>query len=147
MKLNQKLIYGFLMNIVVLFLIIDCTPKSLVNYVTVNRITGSTEWSIDSPMLSKGIEILDIREKQEEEVLYVMILLKNGWYRPISGKLKLEYFDEDGIQIENPWGWHPINLESNQEEWFKFMAPRVSGNISEIKIMVRGIGQTEMPVR
>ncbi|GAI64458.1 unnamed protein product, partial [marine sediment metagenome] len=37
----------------------------------------------------------------------------------------------------NPWGWHPLLLESHQEEWFKFIAPKTEDQITKIKVMIR----------
>ena len=38
---------------------------------------------------------------------------------PIGGKLKVQFYDTNGYQLDDPWGWKQIMLESLQEQWFK----------------------------
>ena len=122
-------------------------PRATINYAIINRISGETRWQIDNPFLAHDIEIKDVKEVIKDDVLFVNILLKNGWYRPISVKIKVEFYDLNGIQIDNPWGWHQLLLESHQEEWFKFIAPKTEEQITKIKVMIRGIGKYSMPER
>jgi len=126
--------------------LINC-PRSTINYVMIYRNTNKAQWQIDNVLLAKDIQIKDVKEVIKNNILYVNILLKNGWYRPISGKIKVEFYDENGIQLENPWGWHPLLLESHQEEWFKFIAPQTAKSITKIKVMIQGIKQYSMPER
>mgnify|MGYP000207820528 CR=1 FL=1 len=116
-----------------------------INYVRIYRGSG-VQWQIDNPFLAKDLKIEEVKEIQKGELLYIAVRLRNTWFRPISGKIKAEFYDENGIQLENPWGWHPILLEANQDEWIEFMAPRVASKISSVKIMIRGIGTVKMPV-
>ncbi len=113
----------------------------------INRESGETKWQIDNPLLARDIVVKDVKEITKDNILYVNILIKNGWYRPISGKIKVEFYDQYGIQLDNPWGWHPLLLESHQEEWFKFIAPKTEDQITKIKVMIRGIGKYSMPER
>ncbi|MCK4307348.1 DUF1425 domain-containing protein [candidate division WOR-3 bacterium] len=124
-------------------LVLCCS--STINSLFVHRDMGTHEWQIDNPFLAKDIKVLGVKEVKEGSLLYVNVLLKNSWYKPITGKVKVEFYDRNGVQLENPWGWHPITLESHQEEWFKFMAPKIEKEISKIKIMIRGIGKASMP--
>jgi len=108
-----------------------------INYVRIYR-TGEMQWQIDNPFLARDLKIEEVKEIQKGDLLYIAVRLHNTWFRPISGKIKAEFYDENGVQLENPWGWHPIILEAHQDEWIEFMAPRVSSKISSVKIMVRG---------
>ena len=127
-------------------LVISC-GRATINYALIKRTTGETLWQIDNPFLAHDIEIKDGKETVKNDVLFVNILLKNNWYRPISGKVKVEFYDQDDIEVDNPWGWHPILLESHQEEWLTFIAPKTEQQITKIKIMIRGIGKYSTPER
>jgi len=117
--------------------------SSLINSVIVDRDTGSKSWKVDNLFLSNDIRIKDIKEEVKDNMLFVNVLIHNGWHTPISGKVKALFYDKNGVQFDDQWGWQPIQLESNQDEWFKFIAPRGSDQVERIKIMTRGIGGYE----
>jgi len=131
---------------VVLLCCLNC-PRATINYALINRESGMTEWQIDNPLLAHDIVIKDVKETVKDNLLFVNILIENGWYRPINGKIKVAFYDASGVQLDNPWGWHPLLLESHQEEWFKFIAPKAEDHVTKIKVMVRGIGKYSMPER
>ncbi|MFO7674802.1 MAG: hypothetical protein R6X12_00580 [bacterium] len=110
-----------------------------INSVMINRDTDARRWDIDNVFLAHDIKVLDIREEVKEGVLFVDILIRNGWAMPIGGKLKVQFYDRRGVELPDPWGWKQINLESSQEEWFRAIAPRPADEISRMKIMTRGI--------
>lgn len=112
-----------------------------INSVTINRETGTRRWQVDNVFLASDIRVMDVQEEVKDEVLFVNVLLRNGWHMPIGGKVKVLFYDEGGVQLDDPWGWRQINLESRQEEWFRFMAPKKSEEISRMKIMIRGINK------
>jgi uncharacterized protein YcfL len=114
--------------------------SSLINSVTVDRDTGTRHWKLDNLWLAGDIQVKDIKEEAKDNMLFVNVMIHNGWRTPISGKVKLLFFDKNGVQFDDQWGWQPIQLESNQDEWFKFIAPRASDQVERIKIMTRGIG-------
>lgn len=128
-----------LMTMTAAVLLLGCSAR--INSVVINRHNDTKRWDIDNIFLSKDIEIRDVKEDVKDGMLFVNILVKNGWAMPIGGKLKVLFYDQNGVQLDDPWGWHQINLESSQEEWFKFMAPKKAEEISKMKIMVRGINR------
>lgn len=144
MKNHLKLMKSFITLVGVSLLSCMLLPKHTINSVVIHRGSGTEEWLIDNPFLTRDIKILEIKETKEGNLLFINVLIKNTWYRPIHAKIKVEFYDRKGIQIENPWGWHPLILETHQEEWFKFMAPLPEKEIGKIKIMLRGIGQVSM---
>ncbi|OYD14508.1 hypothetical protein CH330_08480 [candidate division WOR-3 bacterium JGI_Cruoil_03_51_56] len=122
-----------------LTILVGCSAR--INSVIINRNTGTRSWDVDNVFLSRDIRVLDVKEEVKDGVLFVNILIKNGWSMPIGGKLKVQFYDRNGVQLDDPWGWHQLMLESNQEQWFRFMAPKKANEISKMKIMVRGINK------
>ncbi|MGB9741915.1 MAG: DUF1425 domain-containing protein [candidate division WOR-3 bacterium] len=112
-----------------------------INSLWINRETGSRRWVINNPVLAGDIRVLDVKEEESDGALLVSVLLKNGWHMPIGGKVKMLFYDQNGVQLDDPWGWHQVNLEANQEQWVKFVAPRPAGQISRMKLMIRGINR------
>jgi len=129
-----------------LVFVLNCA-QATINSVVISKVKGGSTWEIDNPLLANDIEIRDVKQVITNGNLFINILLKNSWYHPISGKIKLEFFGTNGVQFDDPWGWHTLLLESHQEEWFKFIAPRKGNQITKIKVMVRGIGEYSMPER
>ncbi|MEO0068353.1 MAG: DUF1425 domain-containing protein [candidate division WOR-3 bacterium] len=120
-------------------LFIGCAAT--VNSLWINRENGTRRWVINNPVLASDIRVLNVKEEESDGALIVSVLLKNGWHMPIGGKVKMLFYDQNGVQLEDPWGWHQVNLESNQEQWVKFIAPRPSDEISRMKLMIRGINR------
>lgn len=116
-----------------------------INSLWINRESETRRWVINNPVLASDIRVLDVREEESEGALVVSVLLKNGWHMPIGGKVKMLFYDQNGVQLDDPWGWHQINLESNQEQWVKFVAPRPAAQISRMKLMIRGINRYSTP--
>jgi uncharacterized protein YcfL len=112
-----------------------------INSLWINRESETRRWVINNPVLASDIRVLDVREEESDGALVVSVLLKNGWHMPIGGKIKMLFYDRNGVQLDDPWGWHQINLESNQEQWVKFVAPRPAAQISRMKLMIRGINR------
>ncbi len=122
-----------------LMLLGACSAR--INSVIIERDSGARRWDVDNIFLSSDIRILDVKEELKDGVLFVNVLLKNGWGMPIGGKIKVLFYDTGGVQLDDAWGWRQINLESLQEEWFRFMAPKLADEISRMKIMIRGINK------
>ncbi len=122
-----------------LMLILACSTT--INSLWINRETESRRWVINNPVLASDIRVLDVKEEESGGALIVNVLLKNGWHMPIGGKVKMLFYDQNGVQLDDPWGWHQINLESNQEQWVKFVAPKPADQISKMKLMIRGINR------
>lgn len=118
-----------------------CVCAQTINSLWINRETGSRRWVINNPVLASDIRVLDVREEESDGALIVSVLLKNGWHMPIGGKVKMLFYDERGVQLDDPWGWHQVMLESNQEQWIKFLAPAPADRISRMKLMIRGINR------
>jgi uncharacterized protein YcfL len=110
-----------------------------INSVIINRETGTRRFVVDNIFLAGDIRVLDVKEEEKEGALFVSVLVKNGWQMPIAGKMKVLFYDLNGVQYDDPWGWQPVMLESNQDQWLKFIAPKRPELVSKIKIMVRGI--------
>ena len=135
-------------GILLFFILIFTGCSSTINSVKItrqqNQPTGF-KWQVDNPFLADDIHVLEVKEIKKGSLLYVAVKLQNTWYNPISAKLKVEFYDKDGVALDNPWGWHPIILEAHQASWFKFMAPKQAKEISAVKIMIRGIGNVQTP--
>ncbi len=122
-----------------LILLLACSTT--INSLWINRETASRRWVINNPVLASDIRVLDVKEEESDGALIVNVLLKNGWHMPIGGKVKMLFYDNNGVQIDDPWGWHQVLLESNQEQWVKFIAPKPADQISRMKLMLRGINR------
>jgi len=112
-----------------------------INSLVINRDTGTKQWNIHNPILASDIKVLAVKEETKDGILFVNILLKNGWHMPIGGKLKVLFYDQNGVELADPWGWHQILLEAAQEQWFKFVAPEKAAEVSKIKLMLRGVNR------
>lgn len=126
---------------VMALLVLPVACSTTINSLWVNRDTETRRWVINNPVLASDIRVLDVKEEESDGALIVSVLLKNGWHMPIGGKVKILFYDRKGVQLDDPWGWHQINLESNQEQWVKFVAPRPASEISKMKLMIRGINR------
>ncbi|MFO7639657.1 MAG: hypothetical protein R6X14_10265 [bacterium] len=120
-----------------LVLLLGCSAR--INSVIIDRDAGTRRWDVDNIFLANDIKVLDVKEEVKEGALFVDILIRNGWAMPIGGKLKVQFYDRRGVELPDPWGWKPIQLESSQEQWFRAIAPRPADEISRMKIMTRGI--------
>lgn len=118
-----------------------------INSLWINRETKTRRWVINNPVLAGDIRVLDVKEEESDGALLVSVLLKNGWHMPIGAKVKMLFYNENGVQFDDPWGWHQVMLESNQEQWVKFVAPAPASRISRLKLMVRGINRYSSPQR
>ncbi len=130
---------GFLIWCGMVWLILGCSQT--INSLWINRETETRRWVINNPILAVDIRVLDVKEEEMDGALILSVLLKNGWNMPIGGKVKMLFYDRNGVQIDDPWGWHQVNLESGQEEWVRFVAPRPADEIGKIKLMIRGINR------
>jgi len=119
--------------------LLGCSAR--INSVIIDREAGTRRWDIDNIFLANDIKVVDIKEEEKNGALFVNVLIRNGWAMRIGGLLKVQFYDNSGIQLDDPWGWHQINLESSQEEWFRFIAPRAADQIGRMKIMTRGINK------
>jgi hypothetical protein len=138
--MKQKAVcISVLLALLGLAVLTGCSAR--INSVTINRDSGTRRWQVDNIFLSNDIRVMDVKEEVKDDVLFVNVLLKNGWHMPIGGKIKVLFYGTSGVQLDDPWGWRQINLESRQEEWFRFMAPKKSDQISQLKIMIRGINK------
>lgn len=115
--------------------------STTINSLWINRETETRRWVVNNPVLASDIRVLDVKEEESDGALIVNVLLKNGWHMPIGGKVKMLFYDKNGVQLDDPWGWHQINFEANQEQWVKFVAPRPAREISRMKLMIRGINR------
>ncbi len=125
--------------LLILIMLLACS--STINSLWINRETDTRRWVVNNPLLASDIRVLDVKEEESDGALIVNVLLKNGWRMPIGGKVKMLFYDKNGVQIDDPWGWHQIMLESNQEQWVKFIAPKPAAEISRMKLMIRGINR------
>ena len=116
-----------------------------INSVMIDRDAGSQRWDVDNVFLAHDIKVKEVKEEVKDGVLFVHVLLKSNWGMPIGGKLKVQFYDANGYQLDDPWGWKQIMLESLQEQWFKFMAPKPADQIGRMKVMVRGINRYSTP--
>jgi len=125
--------------LLILIMLLACS--STINSLWINRETDTRRWVVNNPLLASDIRVLDVKEEESDGALIVNVLLKNGWRMPIGGKVKMLFYDKNGVQVDDPWGWHQIMLESNQEQWVKFIAPKPAAEISRMKLMIRGINR------
>ncbi len=121
--------------------VLSLACSARINSVIINRDAGTKRWDIDNVFLASDLKVLDIKEEVKDGMLYVNVQVRNGWAMPIGGLMKVQFYDNNGAQLEDPWGWHEIMMEASQAEWFRFMAPRPEEEIGRMKIMVRGINK------
>ncbi len=120
-------------------ILVGCSAR--INSIMVDRNAGTKRWDIDNAFLANDIKVMEIKEEVKDDVLFVNVLIRNGWGMRIGGLLKVQFYGTNGVQLDDPWGWHQIMLESSQEEWFRFMAPKKADEIGKMKIMIRGINK------
>jgi len=130
---------GLVMSLIALAVLAGCSAR--INSVIINRDSGSRRWDVDNVFLAGDLKILDIQEEVKDGMLYVNVNVRNGWAMPIGGLMKVQFYGTNGVQLDDPWGWHEIMMEASQSEWFRFIAPRPADEIGRMKIMVRGINK------
>ncbi len=135
----RKVLVGLGLAAVIVVLAAGCYAR--INSVIINRNAQTRSWDVDNILLAHDIRVLDVKEEVKDDMLYINVQIKNGWGAPIGGKLKVLFFDQSGVQLDDPWGWRQLMLESYQEQWFKFIAPGKADDISRLRIMVRGINK------
>ena len=56
------------------------------------------------------------------------------WFNMVL-EVKMDFYDESGVKMDNPWGWKPVTIEPKQDEWVKFTAP--SNAATDFKLYVK----------
>ena len=99
------------------------------NCASVNRLEVDADsnrqmgFQIGDTFLSESVKIKDlVVEKNSAGNIITNILFKNMLYSELNIQVKVEFFDENGIIIDDPWGYKPLVIEGLQEKWIKFVS-------------------------
>jgi hypothetical protein len=144
MKGNKLLNYSILILFMVSFLSACSTHR--INVVTIDRASGTQDWIINNRILEGSVAVMEVKEfkvEREGELLNVFLLLRNKRGSMRGTQVKLDFFDQNGLPFDNAWGWKPVILEPDQEEWFKFLAPVSEDKIRFIKVSMKEVLKPE----
>jgi len=119
--------------IICIFLILSC---SKINRIT--KINSNPYTQIGDLFLDWQIEVQDIKIIESKNGKVFNIKIDNSVWFDMSIELKLDFYDSQGVQIDNPWGWRPITIEAAQFEWVKFIAP--NKNVENFKLYMKKAG-------
>jgi len=119
-----------------LIIIVFTSCQATMNTFSFSKNIDNGQWSIDNPILSLGLDVEDYKVEVNNENLIVNVMLRNKIYKPVVARIKVDFYDKQGVQLENPWGWKRIIVESHQSEWFKFIASKKATEVEFIKIKI-----------
>lgn len=138
--MNKKKFSIYLLAIVILASFLSACSPHRINVLTIDRASGSQDWSIHNRILQSSVALIEVKEfkvQRDGELLNFLILIRNKRGSLRGTHIKLDFFDQNGIPFDNSWGWKPILIEPDQEEWFKFMAPVSEDKIRFIKVSMK----------
>lgn len=126
-----KIIFSLLTGLI--FLLSACT-----NINTVTQQGGRTYSEIGDIFLNDQIRLEDVKEIEKESAKTYNVLIKNLMWFDMNLEVKMDFYDSDGIIIDNAWGYKPVTLEKGQSDWIKFIAP--NKNVNSFKLLVKKAG-------
>lgn len=121
-----------------IYVILFC---GLVNCSGINTMTSKnsmTYTEIGDLFLNDQIKVDDIKVVETENGKSWNVSIKNLMWFDINLEVKMDFYDADGIKVDNPWGWKPLTLEKAQGEWVKFTAPNKS--VRNFKLLIKKAG-------
>jgi uncharacterized protein YcfL len=115
------------LTVVLAMLMIGCrasvntTSGRLSDHGSIQTSTHVGDW-----VFGEEIKVDDIVIQESNAVKTIAIKLKNWWHYDLVLEAKMDFFDADGVTIDNAWGWKPVTVNGYQYEWVKFTAPNES---------------------
>jgi uncharacterized protein YcfL len=90
--------------------------------------------------LNESVKIKDlVVERNSAGNMIVNVLFKNQLYSKLNLQVKVEFYDADGVIIDDPWGYKPLVIEGVQEKWIKFVG--ISPNAKTYGISFKSPGK------
>jgi uncharacterized protein YcfL len=78
---------------------------------------------VGDAFLNDQITVAEILLDKNSNPPKTKVRLKNDvWYELVL-EVKMDFYDESGVKLDNPWGWKPVTLEKGLDEWVVFTAP------------------------
>jgi uncharacterized protein YcfL len=105
---------------------------------TVNSSGSMTVTKVGDFFLNDQVKVVDIKSSYNENASTISVKLQNLMWYEMELEVKMDFFDDEGIKLDNPWGWKPITLEEEQADWIKFIAP--NNNAKDFKLYVQRAG-------
>ena len=107
----------------------------------INTITNKNDYTyteIGDIFLNDQIRVENIKIIESENSKVCNVMIKNLMWFDMNIEVKMDFYDSDGIKLDNPWGWKPITLEKGQSDWFKFISP--NKNTQNFKLYMKKAG-------
>ncbi len=107
----------------------------------VNTISGNGSQAythVGDVFLNAQITVTDIRFEKASDPPRTKVHLMNNTGHELVIEVKMDFYDESGVKIDNPWGWKPLTLESNLDEWVEFTAPNKNAASYRLAIQYAG---------
>lgn len=109
---------NLLLLTVFISIIVSCS-----NINTITKKNDYTYTTVGDIFLNDQIRVEDIKIVETENSKSISVMMKNLMWFDINLEVKMDYYDIDGIKVDNPWGWKPLTIEQEQSEWIKFISP------------------------
>ena len=76
------------------------------------------DYLLDNQVLLENIKVIDKNQGK-----FFNVELKNLMFFDLNIEAKMDFYDSDGVQIDNPWGYKPVKIENGQSVWISLAAP------------------------
>jgi len=73
--------------------------------------------------LKPQVGVLKTEDDIVNGLLQAKVILKNMVNWTVNCEVKVKFRDKDGFDLEDPWGWFPLTLESSELKTFTRIAP------------------------
>lgn len=121
--------------LIFIFILISLFITNCSNINTISMNNGLTNTQVGDIFLDDQIKVEDIKVIETENGKSYNVLLKNLMWFDINLEVKMDFFNNDGIKTDNPWGWKPLKLEQGQADWGRFIAP--NKDIRNFKLFIK----------
>ena len=98
----------------------------LISCSNINTITKKNDYTyttVGDIFLNDQIRVEDIQIVETENSKSINVMMKNLMWFDINLEVKMDFYDQNNIKVDNPWGWKPLTIEQGQSEWIKFTSP------------------------
>lgn len=117
-------------NIILIAVMYSCSGIN-----TIRSKNDFTYTVINDISLNNQIKVVDIKMIESENSKVFNVMIKNFMPFEINLEIKMDFYNQDGIKLDNSWGWKPFTLEEEQSDWIKFISP--SKNASNFKLYMK----------
>lgn len=105
---------------------------------TVSNQNGYNSTKIGDIFLNDQIKVVDIKTLDSDNGRTFIVSLKNLMWFDMNIETKMDFYNDDGILLDNPWGWKPLTIEREQISQIKYIAPQK--NITKFKLLMQKAG-------